>query len=290
MSPSGFQQCPYLGVGLGLRSELFAETLACPDIDWLEIIPENFMGKGGSALEILDQAAQAFPLVSHGVNLSLGSVDPWDETYLNQLAELLERIQAPWFSDHLCFGHIDGRYFNDLMPLLRTRESVDHLVNRIRFIQSRFGRPFLIENISHYWEIPAHALSEADFLAEILEHSDCGLLLDINNIYVNALNHGTDPVTFLSRLPLERVVQIHIAGHHRYPHGVVDTHGSSVCEEVWQLLDYVLTQCRPRGIMLERDQYFPDFSEIRQELQQIRTIWERSQASTTAPTAMRRAV
>jgi uncharacterized protein (UPF0276 family) len=277
------EQAP-LGVGLGLRGEIFEETLAASkQIDWLEITPENYMGRGGLAQERLTRAQSAYPLVSHGVTLSLGSVDPFDEAYLKQLELLFQQINPPWFSDHLCFSGVDGTYSNDLLPLPRTAEAVNHVVKRIRYIQDRFARPVLIENISYYLDYPGQEMSEAQFLSEILEQSDCGLLLDVNNVYVNAQNHHGDATEFLSALPLERVVQLHVAGHNHYPEGIIDTHGAAVCPEVWALLTWVLQRCKPLGVLLERDLDIPPFAELLDELQQIRAIWDATQRPAHMP-------
>jgi uncharacterized protein (UPF0276 family) len=276
----GFKGCPILGVGMGLRRPILEETLTANDIlNWVEIAPENFMGKGGQSAQMLEQAIEKYPIITHGVSMSLGSTDPWDETYLYQLKKLFQIIDPPWFSDHLCYSGIASSYFNDLIPLPRTREAIDHVVKRIQFVQETFERPYLIENISFYLNYPQNEadLSEENFLTEILERSDCGLLLDVNNIYVNALNHNWDPMDFLNKVPLERVVQIHVAGHDRFPEGIIDTHGSDVCEGVWDLLDWVLQRCKPCGVMLERDNNIPPFEELKPEILRIKALWEKTQ-------------
>ncbi|MCE3234619.1 MAG: hypothetical protein K0Q50_799 [Vampirovibrio sp.] len=273
--PTGFQGCPVLGVGLGLRRPLLEETLAAGElIDWLEFTPENFMGRGGQALRMLERAKAQFPLVSHGVSLSIGSLDPFNPAYLQDLGELFDWINPPWFSDHLCFSSIDGHYFNDLLPLPRTKETVSHVAGRLQFLQDHFQRPVLIENISQYLNSPDDELSDAEFISRILEQADCGLLLDVNNVYVNSRNHGFDPLSFLGNIPLERVVQIHVAGHHEFPEGLVDTHGAPVIDPVWDVLHWVLQHCNPCGVMLERDTYLPEFEELVPELQRIRQIWQ----------------
>jgi uncharacterized protein len=275
---TGFQGCPILGVGLGLRGPLLEETLAATDtLDWVEVAPENYMGKGGVSWQNLERSLAMYPMISHGVTTSLGSVDPWDEDYLFQLKKLFQTMQPVWFSDHLCYGGINGSYFNDLIPLPRTQEAIDHTVKRIRFIKETFDRPFLIENISFYLEYPENELPEYAFLSEILEKSDCGLLLDVNNVYVNSLNYGWDAREFLQKIPLERVVQIHVAGHDSFPEGLVDTHGSAVCEGVWDLLEWTMQRCNPCGVMVERDQKFPPFEELLQEVVRIRGIWNATQ-------------
>ena len=282
----GFQNCPVLGVGLGLRRPLLEDTLASRDeefgfgqaknhlIDWLEFTPENYIGRGGHARRMLERAHQQFPLASHGVSLSIGSIDPLNETYLSELEELFAWTQPAWFSDHLCFSSVDGQYFNDLIPLPRTMETVHHVADRIRRLQDRFQRTVLIENVSQYFNCPADTLPDAAFISQILTEADCGLLLDVNNVYVNSVNHGFDALEFLSALPLERVVQIHVAGHHQFPEGLVDTHGAPVCDPVWELLRWTMAHCRPCGVMLERDTDIPAFQELVSELQQIRQIWQ----------------
>lgn len=273
-APRGFQDCPVLGVGLGLRRPLLEETLTANDwIDWLEFTPENFMGRGGQTRQMLERAKTHFPLVSHGVSLSIGSLDPFNPDYLRELEELFRWVDPPWFSDHLCFSSINGHYFNDLMPLPRTMETVRHVSNRIRFLQDYFQRPVLIENISQYLNCPDDVLPDAAFISGILEEADCGLLLDVNNVYVNSVNHGFDPLDFLANIPLERVVQIHVAGHHAFPEGLVDTHGAPVCDPVWELLRWTMACCRPCGLMLERDTHLPPFEELLPELAQLRQIW-----------------
>lgn len=271
------QQLPQLGVGLGLRRSLFEDTMAHRDkIDWLEIVPENFMGKGGRAMEMLDIAIdQGFPIISHGVNLSIGSVDPLNEQYLDELEALFQRIQPAWFSDHLCFTSVGGVYLHDLIPLPHTWEAVDHVVRRVKTVQSRFEIPFLIENVSYYANFDCQELTEAQFLTEVLERSGCGLMLDVNNVYVNAQNHGYDPVAFLEEIPLERTVQLHVAGHLRRKHLIIDTHGASVCTEVYALLEEVLRRTAVNGILLERDQDIPPMTELLDELAEIRRIVNR---------------
>ncbi|MBX9571298.1 MAG: DUF692 domain-containing protein [Candidatus Obscuribacterales bacterium] len=266
-------QLPTLGVGLGLRRELATETFAhSSSIDWLEIVPENYMEIGGAARERLDAATQQWPIISHGINLSIGSTDELNTDYLKALKVLIEQVNIPWFSDHLCFTSFDGIYLQDLLPLPFSKEAVKHIVERIKRVQDFVGRPFLIENISFYMHMPGCELPETEFMTQILEEADCGLLLDVNNVYVNSLNHGFDPVQFVNQLPLERVVQIHVAGHKKIGDYVIDTHGAAVVDPVFDLLAHVLSKTKVNGIMLERDQNFPDFAEIIAELDRIREI------------------
>lgn len=267
------KKLPVLGVGLGLRRELAQETFENKDkIDWLELVPENYMDLGGMARERLERADRAFPLVTHGVNISIGSTDPLNEKYLKSLKRLLDTIDAPWFSDHLCFTSVAGHYLHDLLPLPCSREALKHVVKRIKAVQDYIGRPFLIENISFYMNMPGSDMSESEFLAETLEKADCGLLLDVNNVYVNSINHNFDPYKYLKALPLERTVQMHIAGHSHGEDMIIDTHGNPVIEPVFELLDFVLSRVPVNAVMLERDQNYPDFEDILAELEQIRTI------------------
>lgn len=265
---------PRLGVGLGLRRSIAEETFAATDvIDWLEIVPENYMGKGGQALDHLWEAKdKGFPLISHGVDLSIGSVDPLSEPYLAALNEVFKEAQPAWFSDHLSFTRVNGAYFNDLIPLPFTKDALTHVVDRIKQVQQRIETPFLIENVSYYCAFADGEYSEAQFLTEVLEQSNCGLMLDVNNVYVNAKNHGYDPYEFIDSIPLERTVQIHIAGHLKENDFIIDTHGEAVCDEVYDLLRYTLKKVPVLGILLERDQNIPAFTELRDELVQIRQI------------------
>jgi len=275
---------PVLGIGLGLRRELAESTFENRDkIDWLEIVPENYMDLGGMARERLETALEAFPLVTHGVNLSVGSVDDLNQDYLKSLKRLLDKIKAPWFSDHLCFTSVGGKYLHDLLPLPCSKEAVKHVVDRIKIVQSYIERPFLVENISYYMSMPGSHMAEVDFLAEILEKADCGLLLDVNNVYVNSINHNFDPYKYLDKLPLSRTVQIHVAGHTHGEEMIIDTHGNPVIEPVFELLDYVLGETTVNAVMLERDQNYPQFSDILAELDQMRSIAGRYQPPLAKP-------
>jgi len=269
---------PNLGIGLGLRRELATQTFASSaSIDWLELVPENYMNLGGHARSRLDEAKSKFPLVTHGVNLSIGSTDPLNVDYLRSLSNLLDYIDAPWWSDHLCFTSVDGAYMHDLLPLPLSSEAAVHVAKRAREAQAIVGRPMLLENISYYMHMPGSHVAETDFICEILERADCGLLLDVNNVYVNSVNLNFDPYKFLDELPLERVVQIHIAGHGRSDEVLIDTHGAAVIEPVFQLLEYVLKRCEVKAIMLERDQNYPEFEEILAELDQVRDMVKKFQ-------------
>ncbi|MBX9877043.1 MAG: DUF692 domain-containing protein [Candidatus Obscuribacterales bacterium] len=280
--PTGFlklkRQLPKLGIGLGLRRDMAKETLEHrAQIGFLELVPENYMGVGGKAREVLSKAASAFPLISHGVNLSIGSTDELNFDYLKELKALLDEYNIAWFSDHLCFTSVEGGYLHDLLPVPFSKSTVKHIVERVKRVQDFVGRPFLLENISYYMYLPGQDMTEGEFTTEILEQADCGLLLDVNNVYVNAVNHGFDAHKFLDTLPLERVVQIHIAGHKMGKELIIDTHGAPVIEPVFKLLDTVLRKTSVCGVLLERDQNFPDFDEILTELAEIRKVAEKAQ-------------
>ena len=276
------RKLPTLGIGIGLRRELAKETLESTNhIDWLEFVPENYMGIGGRCREVIDKASERFPLISHGINLSIGTTDELNTEYLKSIKVLLDRINAPWWSDHLCFTSVDGVYMHDLLPLPFSWEAVRHIADRVKRVQDYVQRPFLLENISFYMYMPGCEMNEAQFIGEVLEAADCGLLLDVNNVYVNALNHGFDPHEFLDQLPIERTVQVHVAGHKRGDEMVIDTHGSPVIEPVYELLEYVLKRTTVNGVMLERDQNFPEFSQILGEVATIRHIAERAQPRLT---------
>jgi len=273
-------QLPTLGIGLGFRKDMADDTLNNADrIDWLEIAPENYMGIGGRAHDLIEKAGERFPVISHGLNLSIGSTDDLNREYLRELKAVLDFVDAPWWSDHLCFASVEGAYMHDLLPLPFTREAVRHIAERIKIVQDYIERPFLFENISFYMYAPACEMTEAQFISEIAETADCGLLLDVNNVYVNAINHKFDPRKFIDQLPLERTVQIHVAGHKKIRDVIIDTHGAPVIEPVHELLAYVLERTVVKGLMLERDQNFPEFEEILGELDLLRTIAGRTQCA-----------
>lgn len=264
---------PKLGIGLGLRRELAGLTFSnSASIDWLEIVPENYMDLGGACRERLEKASRQFPLISHGVNLSIGSTDDLNQEYLQSAKRLFDEFNIAWWSDHLCFSSVDRVYMHDLLPLPFTKEAIAHICERVKRVQDKVERPFLLENISYYMQMPCSEMNETDFISEILERSDCGLLLDVNNVFVNSINHNFDPFAYVDRLPLDRVVQIHVAGHKRIGDYIIDTHGSDVVEPVYKLLEYVLRRTSVQGILLERDQNFPQFSQLLAELDLIRAI------------------
>jgi hypothetical protein len=273
-------QVPRLGFGIGLKDVYFDALQQHPhtadpadQIDWLEIIPENHMDKGGYSRHGVEALLDVgYPMASHGVNLSLGSVDALNPAYLDALEALFAWVQPVWFSDHLSFSSVDGHYFNDLIPLPWCQEAVALCVDKIRQLQARFQRPFLIENISYYAQLPhPDGFSEAEFITRIVEAADCGLLLDVNNVYVNSRNHGGQPQDFINALPLERVVEIHLAGHLETSQLVIDTHAEPLRPEVLALFADVYPRCpNLKAVLLERDSNFPPFDRLLQELHSIR--------------------
>ncbi len=264
-----------LGIGLGLRREMSKETFAHSHlIDFVEIAPENYIEIGGEARRRIRAAEGAFPIITHGLNLSIGSGDDLNFDYLRLLKNLLDEIDAPWWSDHLCFTSIDSVYIQDLLPVPFNKQISNHIVERIKRVQDFIGRPFLLENISFYMYMPGCEMPETEFISEILEKADCGLLLDVNNVIVNSINLKFDARDFVSKIPMDRVVQIHVAGHKKIGDYIIDTHGAPIIDPVYELLDFVLQHkdADVKGIMLERDQNFPEFSEIIAELEQLRKI------------------
>jgi len=265
------------GIGLGLRqpiaSDLFA--LAPPSLKWLELHPENYLARGGRYATLLRQARERFPLLTHGLSMGFGSLTPFDPDYLRQLRALVHELGCPWHSDHLCFASVDGVYLHDLLPLPRNLESIKLVVQRIAEAQDALGVPIAVEHISYYATPPGNELDEVDHLCAILERADARLLLDVNNVFVNAMNHGFDPRAFIDRLPLERVVQLHVAGHHVRADGLrIDTHAEPVCEEVFALFAYTMNKlARPLPVLLERDEQFPVFAELVGEIERLDAIY-----------------
>ena len=260
------------GVGLGLRRQLYEDILKHKkEIDWLEVAPENYICRGGEIFERLVNAKKHFPIIPHGLNLSIGGTEPFDSKLINNIKKLFKIINPPWFSDHLCFNYVDKTYIHDLIPLPFNKSVVKHVSDRIKKIQDILQMPFLIENPSYYM-ILDNEMKEEDFISEIVEKADCGLLLDINNVYVNSQNHKYNPVKFLDDLPLERTVQVHIAGHLNLGKLIIDTHGESIIKQVYKLFEELVKRCKPKAILLERDFNFPKFSDLLTEIRKIRAI------------------
>lgn len=264
---------PQLGFGLGLRVDHYETVLnSDPAVDWFEIISENYLIPGGKPLHYLDRIRERYPLVMHGVSLSIGSTDPLNRDYLKQLKELAARVQPAWISDHLCWTGVHGRNMHDLLPLPYTEETIDHVAARIREVQDFLGRQILIENVSSYVGFTQSQLSEWDFLREISERADCLLLFDVNNVYVSSVNHGFDPTDYLNGIPAARVQQFHLAGHEDHGRYIIDTHDHPVSDPVWDLYAQALRRFGPVSTMIERDDHIPPLAELIDELDHARRI------------------
>ncbi len=255
---------PALGAGIGLRHKYFEEIIETrPAIAWFEIIAEDFLDTGGWEMECLNAIAKNYPLIGHGVCLSIGSTDPLDLEYLKKLKVLLDHIKSPWASDHLCFTMVDHTNLNELIPLPFTKEAVDNCVERIKITQDVLERKFLIENVTRYITVSDREMPESTFIREIAEGSNCGLLLDVTNVYLNAQFHKLDPFQFIKELPTERVAQIHLAGSERLADGsIIDSHDAPVADEIWKLFEYAISLVGPTSVLIERDKNFPPLSEL----------------------------
>jgi uncharacterized protein (UPF0276 family) len=257
---------PDLGVGLGLRTVHYAHILeARPDVDWFEIISENYMQTAGRPLHFLDAIADRYPVAMHGVSLSIGSTDPLDRAYLHELRLLRDRSRARWVSDHLCWTGVAGRNTHDLLPMPYTEEALEHVVGRVRAVQDFLGAPLALENPSTYVEFAGSTMREWEFLGRLAEGADCALLLDVNNVFVSAHNHGFDPRTYLAAIPFDRVVQLHVAGHTDHGTHVIDTHIGPVKDEVWRLLGEAWRRADGASVLLEWDAEIPGFDETHAE-------------------------
>lgn len=263
-----------LGVGLGLRRENIDDILARlpEELDCLEIAPENYMKTGGQLYRQYRELAERYPIAIHGLSLSVGSLHPLSRKFLKELKVFLKEAKALWMSDHLCYSSVLGAQFHDLLPLPLSREAMRHVVPRIRQVQDFLEMPFAIENVSYYASAGKDEMPEWEFLREVAERADCSLLLDVNNIYVNAINHDFDPYDYLRDLPYERVLHIHVAGHIQYEDFLLDTHGAPVIDPVWELLSYVAKRARPKAVIIERDHNLPKLDESLAEVVTARRI------------------
>ncbi len=264
---------PSLGFGLGLRTEHYDAILASkPAVDWFEIISENYLVPGGKPLYYLDRIRQDYPMVMHGVSMSIGSIDPLDLRYLQQIKTLAARVEPAWISDHLCWTGVHGLNMHDLLPLPYTEETIRHVVARIQQVQDILGRQLVIENVSSYATFTASCMDEWTFITEISQRADCLLLLDINNIYVSSINHGFDAKAFVDGVPAQRVQQIHLAGHEDHGDYIIDTHDADIAEGVWALYGYALQRLGHVSTMIERDGNIPAIETLLQELNQARAL------------------
>ena len=257
---------PNLGIGLGLRTTHYSAIVAeKPDVAWFEIITENYLRTQGRPLDFLDQIADAYPIVMHGVSMSIGSTDPLDREYLGEVRALRERTKALWLSDHLCWTGVAGKNTHDLLPMPYTEEALSHVVERVRAVQDFLGSPLALENPSSYAEFAGDSMREWEFLGRLAEEADCALLLDVNNVYVSSKNHGFDPQTYLNAIPFERVVQFHVAGHTDHGTHIIDSHIGPVIDPVWQLLAAAHQRSSGVPVLLEWDAEIPSFEQTHAE-------------------------
>jgi uncharacterized protein (UPF0276 family) len=265
------------GFGLGLRTPHYEAILNEPHpIDWLEVITENYLGLGGKPLDYLERIRGRFPLVMHGVSLSIGSTDPIDVEYLKAVRTLAARIEPHWISDHLCWTGVDGRNLHDLLPLPYTEEALVNVAARVGQVQDALGRQILLENVSSYLSYHSDEMTEWEFLREVAARADCHILLDINNIYVSGVNHGFDPVKYLQAMPKSRVRQFHLAGHSNMGGHLIDTHDHPIAAPVWDLYSQAVSLFGDVPAMIERDDNIPELHELVTELNMARAIAARN--------------
>src|SRR5262245_63738105 len=259
---------PDLGIGVGLRTVHFPHILSArPQVDWFEVLSENFMDTEGRPLRILDQVAERYPARRHGVSLSIGSADPLDLEYLKKLKALAARTRAHWVSDHLCWTGVMGRNVHDLLPMPYSEEALAHTVARVRTVSEILERPLVLENPSSYVEFAQSTMPEWEFLARLAEEADCGLLLDVNNVYVSSFNHGFDADTYIDAIPADRVVQYHLAGHTNKGTHILDTHSDHAIPEVWQLYRRAVGRTGRVATLYEWDENIPAFEVVHAEAQ-----------------------
>ena len=269
------------GFGLGLRTEHYRDFVAAPQpVDWLEVITENYLVPGGKPLHYLDQIRRDYPMVMHGVALSIGGSEPLDQAYLQDLHALAERVEPAWISDHLCWTGTSSLNLHDLLPLPYTESSLHHLVPRVMQVQDILGRVLLLENVSSYVNYRANEMSEWEFIRELLVRTGCELLLDVNNVYVSSVNHRFDPHAFIDAMPVTAVRQIHLAGHEDHGGYIIDTHDQPICTAVWELYAYAVRRFGHIPTMIERDDNMPPLEVLLAELDVARSVEQRSLAET----------
>ncbi|MHB1247222.1 MAG: MNIO family bufferin maturase [Sulfuriferula sp.] len=268
-----------LGFGLGLRIPHYETILESrPAVDWFEVLSENYMVPGGKPRHYLDRIRAHYPIVMHGVSLSIGSSDPLNRDYLRQLKTLADQIEPHWISDHLCWTGVDNTNLHDLLPLPYTEEALQHVVERVSAVQDILGRRLLLENVSSYVTYKNSEMSEWDFLREVAQRADSLLLLDINNIYVSSYNHGFDPLEYIDAIPVNRVQQFHLAGHRNQGGYIIDTHDEPVIDRVWDLYEHAVRRFGSVSTMIERDDNIPPLDELLTELERARSITRRALA------------
>ncbi len=263
----------FLGFGLGLRTQHFADVLETrPNVDWFEVISENFMVAGGKPKYFLHAIREHYPMVMHGVSMSIGSTDPLDIEYLTKLKKLANEIQPQWISDHLCWTGLEGINSHDLLPMPYTEEAIQHIVERVQQVQDFLGRPFLLENVSSYISYTESEMSEWDFYSEVVKRSGCLMLLDINNIYVSSRNHHFNAEDYLNSIDPKYVRQFHLAGHSDFTDYVIDTHDHDIPDPVWELYQKACRRFGPISTMIERDDNIPPLNDLLLELEKAKSI------------------
>lgn len=269
--PSG--KPAYLGFGLGLRPQHYADILdGNPDVDWFEVISENYMVPGGQPRLMLDRIRARYPIVMHGVSLSIASTAPFNPSYLADLKTLANRVEPKFVSDHLCWTGVHGVNLHDLLPVPYTREALDHVVTRIQYVQDYLKRPLAIENVSSYVQFAHAEMAEWEFIAEMTKRTGCWLVFDVNNVFVNAFNHDIDALEFINGIPADRVVQFHLAGHEHNMTHIIDTHDALVPEPVWELYRAAVKRFGRVSTLIERDDHIPPLNELVNELSVARRI------------------
>ena len=265
---------PFLGFGLGLRTEHYNAILdSKPHVDWFEALSENYMIPGGKPLDYLTKIRANYPVVMHGVSLSIGSTTAFDQDYLRDLKKLADRIEPAWISDHLCWTGVHGQNIHDLLPLPYTEETAKHVAERVKIVQDYLGRQILLENVSSYASYLDSSMTEWEFITQIASDADCLLLLDVNNIYVSSYNHNFDAKAFIDGVPKNRVQQIHLAGHQNNGDYIIDTHDAPVIDPVWDLYAHAIKRFGAISTMIERDDHIPELDVLVQELQIARDIF-----------------
>lgn len=264
---------PYLGFGLGLRPQHYQDILeGDPNVDWFEVISENYMVPGGQPLRMLDKIRARYPIVMHGVSLSIASTQALDENYLRDLKSLARRCEPRFISDHLCWTGVHGVNLHDLLPVPYTREALDHVVARVHYVQDYLGQAIALENVSSYVQFSHSEMSEWEFIAELTRRTGCWLVFDVNNVFVSAFNHEFDAHAFIAGIPKERIVQFHLAGHEHNMSHIVDTHDALICDEVWDLYRTALRHFGAVSAIIERDDHIPPLGDLVQELDQARRV------------------
>jgi uncharacterized protein (UPF0276 family) len=278
-----------LGIGIGLRVPHYGHILSKkPTVDWFEVISENYTVDGGRPLEVLDKILEQYKVVQHGVSMYFGSTDKLSREHLQRLKALVKRTKTPFLSDHLCWGSVDGTYSHDLLPMPYTFAAAKVTAERIRQARDFLEVPICVENVSSYAEFHASEMTEWEFLSEVVERADCGILLDVNNIYVSSKNHNFDPYDYLNGVPTERVGQIHIAGHSKFEKFILDTHDHPVLDPVWEMYAHAIKLCGPTNTLLEWDAHIPSFEEVHGEALKARKFLKELSESTAETQRTRR--